>query len=141
MSDDRFVKAPVDERPWHQKSPYAQVKSDPDERIIDRGRVYQGVNYTFTREAFDEFHAGRRCGLCHEPQIREAWPKRCANEYCNVDFKKAYDLWCKQFQGEEWVGSRIDWRAEMDRLDGELEQDNWKEHPTSGIIIPEGARL
>lgn len=136
MSDDRFVKAPEDPRPWHQRSPYAGVKHDPNELIVDRGRVYGGVNKTYTREAVDEFHAGRRCGNCDEPQTREAWPKKCS--LCGVDFKKAYDQWCKRFQGDEWVGSRIDWREEMDRLDGELERDNWAEHPTSGIIIPKG---
>ncbi len=110
-----------------------------NEVIIDQGRVYEGVNETVTREAFQEIQAGRRCGICKEPQLDKAWPKQCS--LCQRDFRRCYDQFMRRFQGEEWVGSRIDERAEIDRLDAELEEDNWNEHPTTGIVIPRGAKL
>ena len=140
MPDERFQTPEIDTRPWHQKSPYAGVKTDPNERIgVGSRRPTRGVNYTFTREAAEEIRQGRRCGECHEPQLKEAWPKRCS--LCHADFKFAYDRWEKRFQGEEWVGTTINWRDEMDRLDDELERDNWAEHPTVGIVLPPGVRL
>lgn len=139
MPDDRLV---VDDKPtpWHLKSPYAGVKSDPDEIVVEQGRVYQGVNFTLTREAVDEIHAGVRCGLCHEairPSVDKAWPENCW--LCKRPFRKAYEVFNKQFQGEEWVGTTIDFRKELDRLDDELERDNWEATPTTGIVVPKGA--
>lgn len=126
------------ETPWHQRTPYAGVKDDPNELIVERGRVYRGVNKTLTREAVAETHAGRRCGICQEPQIDRAWPKVCS--LCKRDFKAAYEAFKKQFKGEEWVGSRINWSEELDRLDDELERDNFAEDPKTGIIIPRSVK-
>lgn len=141
MPDERFTTT-VDERVWHQKTPYAGVKTDPNEIVIDGTRVSQGVNFTFTREAVDEIHAGVRCGHCHEairPAVDHAWPKTCW--LCGWDFAKAHELFNRQFQGEEWVGTTIDFRKEIDRLDDELERDNFAERPTRGIVIPKGVVL
>ena len=138
MPDERFITPEKDRTPWHQKSPYAGVKDDPNELIVEVGRVYRGVNKTLTREAVEETRAGYRCGICQEPQRDGAWPKTCS--LCGRDFQKAYDAFEKGFQGEEWVGTTINWRKEIDRLDDELEQDNWAERPTSGIVIPRSIR-
>ena len=139
MPDERFTKADVDPRPWHQKSPYAGVKDDSAELVVHEGTVYRGVNKTYTAEAVAEFHAGRRCGYCDEPFIHQAWPKECP--VCRRDVKKAYDQWTRRFVGEEWVGSTINWRQEMDRLDDELERDNFAaEHTIGGVVIPKGVR-
>ena len=137
MPDERLATRVKDLRPWHQKSPYAGVKTDPDELVVEQGRVYSGVNFTLTAEAVDEIHHGYRCGLCHEAQIGGAWPKTCS--LCKRPFRKAYEVFCRQFKGEEWVGTTINFAKELDRLDAELEEDNWAEHPTMGIVIPSGA--
>jgi hypothetical protein len=134
MPDERFTAAEVDSRPWHQKTPYAGVKNDPNEIWIVHGKPRQGVNITFTAEAWEEFHQGRRCGECHEPQVKKPWPKTCG--ICHNDFRLMYDRLMRRYQGEEWVGTTINWRSEMDRLDDELERDNWAEHPTLGIVVP-----
>ena len=139
MPDERFVQPEADTRPWHQRSPYAGVKTDPHERVIHGRRTTQGVNFTFTREAVEEIRQGRRCGECHEPQLLGDWPKRCA--VCQADFKFAYDRWEKRFQGEEWVGTTINWRDEMDRLDDELERDNWAADAKTSILLPPGVKL
>lgn len=139
MPDERFQTPEVDTRPWHQKSPYAGVKPDPNERWIDGRRKTQGVNFTFTREAVEEIRQGRRCGECHEPQVLQDWPKRCS--VCHADFKFAYDRWERRFQGEEWVGPTVNMRDEIERLDAELEQDNWEANPTTGIVLPRGVKL
>ena len=65
------------DRPWHQRSPYAGVKDDPDELIVENGRVYRGVNKTLTREAIDQVKAGYRCLRCEEPQL-SPWPAKCS---------------------------------------------------------------
>lgn len=139
MADERLATV-VDKTPWHQKSPYAAVKDDPNEIVVEAGRTYRGVNFTLTREAMDEVHQGVRCGLCHEairPGVDSAWPESCW--LCRRPFRKAYEVFKKQFQGEEWVGTTIDFGKELDRLDDELERDNWAERPTSGIIVPRSA--
>ncbi len=139
MPDDRFEKPVKDETPWHQKTPYAGVKDDPNELIIENGNVYQGVNKTLTAEAVEQVRTGFRCIRCEEPQINGAWPDKCG--LCGFPIKaEQMKLFEKAFKGEEWVGSTINWRSEMDRLDDELERDNWAESPTSGIIIPRSVR-
>lgn len=139
MPDDRFVTPERDDRPWHQKSPFAGVKTDPNERVVHGRRTMQGVNVTLTADAVAEIRDGRRCGECYEPQLVKAWPDACS--LCRADFKLAYDRFERRFQGEEWVGTTINFRDEMDRLDDELERDNWAEHPTTGIVLPPGVRL
>lgn len=141
MPDDRFAPVEKDTTPWHQKSPYAGVKADPNEIVVEQGRVYQGVNFTLTKEAVDEIHAGVRCGLCHEairPSVDKAWPENCW--LCHRPFKKAYEVFNKQFQGEEWVGTTINFKDELDRLDAEHEEDKWVQSPTTGIIIPRSVK-
>lgn len=141
MPDERFAPVVEDPTPWHQRTPYAGVKDDPNEIVVENGRVTQGVNFTLTREAVAQIHAGVRCGLCHEairPSVDKAWPETCW--LCKRPFDKAYEVFKKQFQGEEWVGTTIDFRKEIDRMDAELEHDNWKEHPTSGIVIPRSVK-
>lgn len=139
MADDRFETPVKDETPWHQKTPYAGVKPDPGELIVQNGRVYSGVNKTLTAEAIEQVRTGFRCILCEEPQINGSWPEKCG--LCGFPIKeKQAELFKKQFKGEEWVGSTIKWSEELDRLDDELERDNWAESPTSGIIIPRSVK-
>ena len=139
MPDERFEKPVKDEIPWHQKSPYAGVKDDPNELVVHNGRVTRGVNKTLTAEAIDQIKSGYRCLMCEEPQVKGAWPEKCS--LCGFPIKaEQMDLFKKWFKGEEWVGSRINWREEIDRLDDELERDNWAESPTSGIIIPRSVK-
>ena len=122
-------------KPWHQKTPYAGVKDDPDELHVINGRVYRGVNKTLTREAWEEVRLGRRCLMCEEPQLQMPFPKKCS--LCGFPMRKQQtETLQKLFKGEEWVGTTINWSEELDRLDDELERDNWAEHPTSGIVIP-----
>ena len=139
MPDERLATPEVDQTPWHQKTPYAGVKDDPNELVIMRGRTYRGVNKTLTREAWEEVRVGRRCLMCEEPQVKEAFPKFCS--LCKYPMKtdqmKDFE---KLFIGEEWVGTTIDFRKELERLDDELERDNWAEHPTTGIVIPRGVK-
>ena len=136
MSDDYSPVAPV---PWHQRTPYAGVKDDPDELIVENGRVYRGVNKTLTAEAVEQIRLGLRCLRCEEPQIHGAWPKECS--LCRFPIKaeqmRLFERW---FKGEQWVGSTINWSHELDRLDDELERDNWAEHPTLGIVVPKGVK-
>lgn len=125
----------TDNKPWHQRSPYAGVKADPNEVVVMKGRVYAGVNKTLTAEAIQEIKDGVRCIICEEPQLKGAWPKACA--LCGFPIKKdQMKLFEKTFKGEEWVGTTINFDKELDRLDAELEEDNWREHPTSGIVLP-----
>ncbi len=139
MPDDRFERPVEDPTPWHQKTPYAGVKDDPNELVIENGKVYRGVNKTLTAEAIEQIKTGYRCIRCEEPQMKGAWPERCS--LCGFPIKdKQMELFHKWFKGEEWVGSRINYREEIDRLDDELERDNWEESPTSGIIIPRSVR-
>ena len=114
------------------------MKDDPDELIVENGRAYRGVNKTYTREAIEEIRQGYRCGICDEAQTGGAWPKSCS--LCGRDFRGAYEAFWKQFRGEEWVGTTINWSEELRRLDDELERDNWAEHPTTGIVIPAKTR-
>jgi ribosomal protein L37E len=135
MPDERLATPQTDPRPWHQRSPYAGVKDDPDELIVQDGRVTRGVNKTLTPEAWEEVRVGRRCVMCEEPQLKEAFPKQCS--LCGFPMKKEQMRYFeKLFAGEEWVGTSIDFRAELDRMDDELERDNWAEHPTLGIVVP-----
>lgn len=128
------VKAPT---PWHQKTPYAGVKDDPHELIVLNDRVTQGVNKTLTREAFEEVRVGRRCIMCEEPQLKGAFPKECS--LCGFPMREEQIRYLEKLdQGEEWVGTSINFRDEIDRMDAELEQENWQEHPTLGIVIPKG---
>lgn len=123
------------EIPWHQKSPYAKVETDPHELDNIGGRFAQGVNKTYTREAFEEIRVGRRCIMCDEPQLKEAMPETCA--LCGFQMRKQQHRYLAALdQGEEWVGTTIDFRKEIDRMDAELEQENWEENPTTGIIVP-----
>lgn len=137
MSDERLATPVKDTTPWHQKSPYAGVKGDPHELIVLNDRVTQGVNKTLTREAWEEVRVGRRCVMCEEPQIREAFPKQCS--LCGFPMKDEQMKYFERlFIGEEHVGTTIDFRAELDRMDAELEQENWEANPTTGIIVPRG---
>lgn len=122
-------------RPWHQVSPYAGVKDDPNELVIIKGRVYRGVNKTLTAAAIEQIKDGVRCIMCEEPQLKGPWPKTCA--LCGFPIaKEQARLFEKTFKGEEWVGTTIDFGKELDRLDAELEEDNWKERPTRGVVLP-----
>ncbi len=122
-------------KPWHQQTPYAGVKDDPNELVIIKGRVYGGVNKTLTREAIEQIKDGVRCILCEEPQLKGPWPKACS--LCGFPIaKEQLALFEKTFKGEEWVGSTINFSEELDRLDAELEEDNWREQPTRGILLP-----
>ncbi len=124
---------------WHQQSPYAGVKTDPHEIVVQESRVTQGVNKTLTREAWEEVRIGRRCVMCEEPQLREAFPKQCS--LCGFPMRaEQMKYFEKLFVGEEWVGTTINFSEELDRLDDELERDNWAEHPTLGIVVPRGVR-
>src|SRR5207302_9047908 len=76
MSDDRFEKAPVDPRPWRERSPFVAVVDDPNELIVEEGRITRGAEITWTREAVSQVHLGYRCGICGEAQ-ETAWPKLC----------------------------------------------------------------
>jgi hypothetical protein len=127
------------ETPWHQKTPYAGVKNDPNEIVIQGERVTGGVNKTLTAEAIEQVRTGFRCLMCEEPQVNGAFPAKCG--LCGFPMKeKQADMFKKLFKGEEWVGSTINWTDELDRLDDELERDNWQESPTSGIIIPRSVK-
>lgn len=135
MSDERLQTTVEDPTPWHQRTPYAGVKNDPHELIVHDDRVTVGVNKTLTREAWEEVRVGRRCVMCEEPQIKEAFPTQCS--LCRFPMKKEQMRYFeKLFVGEEWVGTTINFRDELDRMDAELERDNWEERPTSGIVIP-----
>jgi hypothetical protein len=126
---------PTAPKPWHQRTPYAGVKTDPSEIVVQNGRVTQGVNRTYTREAFEELRVGRRCIMCDEPQIKEAFPKECS--LCRFPMKnEQLNYLAKMDQGEEHVGTTINFSEELDRMDDEIERDKWAEHPTSGIIVP-----
>jgi ribosomal protein L37E len=140
VADERLATKVSDPRPWHQRSPYAGVKDDPAEIIVLNDRVTRGVNKTLTREAWEEVRIGRRCIRCEEPQLKEEFPKQCS--LCGFPMKEHQMRYFERlFQGEEWVGSTIDWRAELDRMDDELERDNFADHPTSGIVIPRGVQV
>jgi len=126
--------------PWHQKTPYAGVKEDPNELVVLESRVMGGVNKTLTREAWEEVRVGRRCVMCEEPQVKEAFPKQCS--LCGFPIRDEQMKYFERlFKGEEWVGSTIRWSEEMDRLDDELERDNFAERPTRGIVLPRGVRV
>lgn len=130
------------EKPWHQKTPYAGVKDDPFELIVQNGRVTQGVNKTYTREAFEEIRVGRRCIMCDEPQLHGEMPKECS--LCKFPMAEQQHRYLGAMdQGEEHVGTTIDFRAEIDRMDAELEQENWTADPmrSTGIVIPAGVKL
>lgn len=129
------------ETPWHQKSPYAGVKNDPYELIVHDGRVTQGVNKTYTREAFEEIRVGRRCIMCDEPQLKEEMPAECS--LCKFPMREQQHRYLGALdQGDEWVGTTINFREEIDRLDAELEEDNWVADPmrSTGIVIPRGVK-
>ncbi len=132
-----IAKAPI---PWHQKSPYAGVKNDPHELIVQNGRVTEGVNKTYTREAFEEIRLGRRCIMCDEPQVKAEMPEKCS--LCGFPMAEQQHRYLAAMdQGEEWVGTTINFREEIDRMDAELEQENWEENPTTGIIVPKGVKV
>lgn len=141
MPDDRLATTQEDLTPWNHRNPYAGVKEDPNEIVVEAGRVYGGVNFTLTKEAVDEIHQGVRCGLCHEairPAVDKAWPENCW--LCRRPFRPGYEAFVKQFQGEEWVGTTIDFGKELDRLDDELDRDKWAESGSSGIVIPRSVK-
>ena len=126
--------------PWHQQSPYAGVKNDPDELIVLDDRVTLGVNKTLTREAWEQVRVGRRCVMCEEPQLKEAFPRQCS--LCGFPMRDEQMKYFERlFVGEEHVGTTIDFDKELDRLDDELERDNFAERPTRGIVLPRGMRL
>ena len=124
---------------WSQESPYAGVKTDPDEIMILDDRVTQGVNKTLTPEAWEQVRVGRRCVMCEEPQVKEAFPVQCS--LCGFPMRDEQMKYFERlFAGEEWVGTTINFTEELDRLDDELERDNFAANPSKGIVLQRGVR-
>lgn len=103
----------------------------------------QGVEMGLTPDDINRIREGYVCIKCKEPQPRP-FPKTCS--LCGLPMAEAQrELFAKLYhgtatEGRDW-GSSIDWTDELDRLDWELEQDNWEAAGNvPGIIVPKGSQ-
>lgn len=120
--------------------PIAPVSIDIHESAVIvgiDGRVYHDAKLVFKRAHVERMRAGYACVVCWE-KFREAYPERC--HACGFEVRKRQDEeFARRFEGEEWVGSRIDLNEERARL------ADWSKrqvhNPNATIYIPDWVKL
>lgn len=128
-------------RRWNAPPEILYARQDKNSLIFDGKELRGGTEVGFSPDTIQRMREDRMCPACWEP-FEKPGPARCT--LCGLGKKERRKLFEGAFAGEviegEDFGSRIDWRGEVDRLDAELERDNWAEHPRLGIVIPKGVR-
>lgn len=135
-------------RRWNAPPKWGYVKENPDELVEMGGDLRGGIEEGLSPETFERIREGRLCLICKEPQsvpfpevCEMTWTFQGSQQGCGFPIRDQQLRYLEILDRGEAVlgrdyGSKINLDEELDRLDDELERDNWAEHPTSGIIIP-----
>lgn len=127
-------------RRWNAPPQWGYIKRRTDELWIDGNSVFEGIEEGLTQETFDRIRHGYMCIKCKEPH-EQPFPVQCS--LCGFPIKDQQRRYLQLLdRGEARLGvdygPSVQLRDEVDRLDAELEEDEWKEHPTLGIVVPRG---
>lgn len=134
-SPDRIVQH------WAAPPQWGYVKENPSELFVIDGEARGGIEEGLTEDTVNRIRAGYMCVICKEPH-EKPWPKLCS--LCGFAMRLNQERVFKTlFRGEARLGHdygpTVNIEQEIDRLDDELERDNWAEHPTLGIVVPRSA--
>lgn len=119
------------------------VKKDPSLLVaFGDDDLRQGVEMGLSPDDVNRIRQGYVCIKCKEPQP-VPFPEACS--LCKLPMREAQrELFAKLYQGDakqgrDW-GSSINFTDEIDRLDWELDRDNWVDAGNvPGIIVPKGS--
>lgn len=128
-------------RRWNAPPTFEYAKEAPYMLVYEGDRLAGGVEMGITPETFERIRQGRMCPKCFEP-FETPHPKECP--LCRLGERDRAKLLDRMHLGDAVrgrdYGPSTDLDAEVDRLDAELEEDNWRERPSTGIVVPSTVR-
>ena len=126
-------------RSWRDPPQWGYVKENPDELFEINGQLRGGIEEGLTIETFERVREGYLCIICKEPH-ETPFPTKCS--LCSFPMRDQQARYLQTLDRGKAVlgrdyGTSIDFDKELDRLDDEIERDEWADHPTLGIVIPQ----
>lgn len=111
----------------------ASVEHHPT-RVIhtNDGRVFSDISVTFKRSDVERMRQGYACLQCWE-KVETPFPDVCPVCTYPMADRQASDFAC-DFEGVQWVGSRVDYENEMDGLRDWDARD--RHYPGTQILVP-----
>lgn len=124
-------------RRWNAPPEIEYAKEAPYMLVYEGGRIAGGVEIGVSTQTTERIRQGRMCPKCLEP-FETPHPAKCP--LCNLGEQERRKLLDRMYKGDAVrgrdYGPSVDLDEEVERLDAELEQDNWRADPTTGIIVP-----
>lgn len=126
-------------RRWNAPPEITYAKNDLQTATVYKDEIRGGIELGLSPGTIQRIREGRMCARCLEP-LEVPWQEKCL---CPRPVKKEERLSHLEFvdtdreakKGKDW-GSTVDLEKEVDRLDEEVLEWKWREHPTLGIVVP-----